>query len=615
MNQQPKTLQTILLVAVLALVLVVLSSSLLTQNGSRLAYSDVLDLFENKRVESFVLQGDTLTLTLYGSDAEQAGTATAKIGDIETFHKDLDETIAAQSAVGVLKSYNYLPAANSIWKTALPYLLVGIALLFVWFILMNRSGSGPNAMAQFTRANARFGVPSGESVTFQDVAGADEEKEELSEIVEFLRDPDRFKQLGAKIPKGVLLVGPPGTGKTLLARAVAGEANVAFLSISGSDFVELYVGVGASRVRDLFEQAKRVAPAIVFIDEIDAVGRQRGAGLGGGHDEREQTLNQLLVEMDGFSANEGVIVIAATNRKDILDPTLLRPGRFDRQIYVGAPDWRGRLAILQVHARKKPLADNVDLPAVAKATAGFTGADLANLLNEGALLAARRGKAAISQQDLETSMIKVIAGPEKKSRVVSHAEKMLTAVHEAGHAICMYCLDSQDPVHLITIIPRAQAGGMTISLPQDDRSYSSRNEMFETIVSFLGGRVAEAQKLCDISTGASNDLQRATGIARDMVAKYGMSDSIGPVSYAGGQEVFIGRDYEKTKPYSEQTAGQIDAQVQKIMREAYQRCEQILRDHAERLDKIAGFLMENENMSRTQFEAVMQDETLDQPKA
>ena len=615
MNQQPKTLQTILLVAVLALVLVVLSSSLLTQNGSRLAYSDVLDLFENERVESFVLQGDTLTLTLYGSDAEQAGTATAKIGDIETFHKDLDETIAAQSAAGVLKSYNYLPAANSIWKTVLPYLLVGIALLFVWFILMNRSGSGPNAMAQFTRANARFGVPSGESVTFQDVAGADEEKEELSEIVEFLRDPDRFKQLGAKIPKGVLLVGPPGTGKTLLARAVAGEANVAFLSISGSDFVELYVGVGASRVRDLFEQAKRVAPAIVFIDEIDAVGRQRGAGLGGGHDEGEQTLNQLLVEMDGFSANEGVIVIAATNRKDILDPALLRPGRFDRQIYVGAPDWRGRLAILQVHARKKPLADNVDLPAVAKATAGFTGADLANLLNEGALLAARRGKAAISQQDLETSMIKVIAGPEKKSRVVSHAEKMLTAVHEAGHAICMYCLDSQDPVHLITIIPRAQAGGMTISLPQDDRSYSSRNEMFETIVSFLGGRVAEAQKLCDISTGASNDLQRATGIARDMVAKYGMSDSIGPVSYAGGQEVFIGRDYEKTKPYSEQTAGQIDAQVQKIMREAYQRCEQILRDHAERLDKIAGFLMENENMSRAQFEAVMQDETLDQPKA
>ena len=606
MNQQPKTLQTILLVAVLALVLVVLSSSLLTQNGSRLAYSDVLDLFENERVESFVLQGDTLTLTLYGSDAEQAGTATAKIGDIETFHKDLDETIAAQSAAGVLKSYNYLPAANSIWKTALPYLLVGIALLFVWFILMNRSGSGPNAMAQFTRANARFGVPSGESVTFQDVAGADEEKEELSEIVEFLRDPDRFKQLGAKIPKGVLLVGPPGTGKTLLARAVAGEANVAFLSISGSDFVELYVGVGASRVRDLFEQAKRVAPAIVFIDEIDAVGRQRGAGLGGGHDEREQTLNQLLVEMDGFSANEGVIVIAATNRKDILDPALLRPGRFDRQIYVGAPDWRGRLAILQVHARKKPLADNVDLPALAKATAGFTGADLANLLNEGALLAARRGKAAISQQDLETSMIKVIAGPEKKSRVVSHAEKMLTAVHEAGHAICMYCLDSQDPVHLITIIPRAQAGGMTISLPQDDRSYSSRNEMFETVVSFLGGRVAEQLRMGDISTGASNDLQRATGIVRDMVAKYGMSDALGPVSYASGGEVFIGRDYEKTKSYSEKIAGSIDDEVEMVMRKAYSECERILTEHQSQLDAVAAYLLEHENMTRAQFEAVMQ---------
>ena len=585
MNQQPKTVQTIILIAILALVLVVISSSLLTQNSSRLAYSDVLDLFENERVESFVLQGDTLTMTLYASDTAQAGTAAARIGDIETFHKDLDETIAAQSASGILKSYNYLPAVNSIWRSVLPYLVVGVALLFVWFILMNRSGGSPNAMSQFTRANARFGVPNGEAVTFKDVAGADEEKEELSEIVEFLRDPDKFRQLGAKIPKGVLLVGPPGTGKTLLARAVAGEANVAFLSISGSDFVELYVGVGASRVRDLFDQAKRVAPAIVFIDEIDAVGRQRGAGLGGGHDEREQTLNQLLVEMDGFSANEGVIVIAATNRKDILDPALLRPGRFDRQIYVGAPDWRGRAEILQVHARKKPLADNVDLPAIAKATAGFTGADLANLLNEGALLAARNGKAAITQQDLEAAMIKVIAGPEKKSRVVSHSEKMLTAVHEAGHAVCMYCLDSQDPVHLITIIPRAQAGGMTISLPQDDKSYASRNEMFETVVSFLGGRVAEALKLCDISTGASNDLQRATKLARDMVATYGMSDAIGPVSYSSSQEVFIGRDYEKTKPYSEATAGEIDVQVQSIMREAYKRCEEILNIQAMGLKK------------------------------
>ena len=615
MNQQPKSAQTLLLLLVALLVLAVISSSLLTQNGSRLAYSEVLDLFAEERVESFVLQGDTLTLSLRASGTEDTGSATARIGDIETFHKDLDETIAAQSASGVLTSYNYLPASNSIWRTVVPYFLVGAALLFIWFILMNRANGGANGMSQFTRANARFGVPNGEAVTFKDVAGADEEKEELSEIVEFLRDPDRFRQLGAKIPKGVLLVGPPGTGKTLLARAVAGEADVAFLSISGSDFVELYVGVGASRVRDLFDQAKRVAPAIIFIDEIDAVGRQRGAGLGGGHDEREQTLNQLLVEMDGFSANEGVIVIAATNRKDILDPALLRPGRFDRQIYVGAPDWRGREEILQVHARKKPLGDNVDLAALAKATAGFTGADLANLLNEGALLAARRGAAFITQKDLETAMIKVIAGPEKKSRIVSHAEKMLTAVHEAGHAICMYCLDSQDPVHLITIIPRAQAGGMTISLPQDDKSYASRNEMFETIVSFLGGRVAESLKLCDISTGASNDLQRATGIARDMIAKYGMSDAIGPVSYASSQEVFIGRDYEKTKPYSERTAGEIDAQVQAVMREAYKRCEEILRAHSERLDKIAGFLMENENMDRTQFEAVMQDETLDQTEA
>ena len=581
------------------------------------SYAEVRELFESEQVSAFTVTDTTLRMKL--REPIDGKTELKKdLFSVTLFYDDLGELIEQQKADGIIEDYDFT-ADHSINYVAMfaPYILAVLGIFAIWYFLSVRSagGGGGDRMAKFGTASFKTGGDNKRPTTFSDVAGADEEKEELSEIVEFLRDPDRFKQLGAKIPKGVLLVGPPGTGKTLLARAVAGEANVAFLSISGSDFVELYVGVGASRVRDLFEQAKRVAPAIVFIDEIDAVGRQRGAGLGGGHDEREQTLNQLLVEMDGFSANEGVIVIAATNRKDILDPALLRPGRFDRQIYVGAPDWRGRLAILQVHARKKPLADNVDLPAVAKATAGFTGADLANLLNEGALLAARRGKAAISQQDLETSMIKVIAGPEKKSRVVSHAEKMLTAVHEAGHAICMYCLDSQDPVHLITIIPRAQAGGMTISLPQDDRSYSSRNEMFETIVSFLGGRVAEAQKLCDISTGASNDLQRATGIARDMVAKYGMSDSIGPVSYAGGQEVFIGRDYEKTKPYSEQTAGQIDAQVQKIMREAYQRCEQILRDHAERLDKIAGFLMENENMSRAQFEAVMQDETLDRPKA
>ena len=582
-----------------------------------LTYSDVLSYFENEQVKSFSVDtNNRLTMTLRPETAgEKDKTVTYVLRDLSLFVHDTEETVKAQKASGVIESYDYKPVEVNWWASFLPYLIMMAVFIVFWIYMVRQMNGQGGKLNSFGRARVKVASDEKKRVTFADVAGADEEKEELEEVVEFLKHPAEFEKLGAKIPHGVLLMGPPGTGKTLLAKAVAGEANVPFYSISGSDFVEMYVGVGASRVRDLFETARRHPASIVFIDEIDAVGRQRGTGLGGGHDEREQTLNQLLVEMDGFSANEGVIVIAATNRKDILDPALLRPGRFDRQIYVGAPDWRGRLAILQVHARKKPLADNVDLSAVAKATAGFTGADLANLLNEGALLAARRGKAAISQQDLETSMIKVIAGPEKKSRVVSHAEKMLTAVHEAGHAICMYCLDSQDPVHLITIIPRAQAGGMTISLPQDDRSYSSRNEMFETIVSFLGGRVAEAQKLCDISTGASNDLQRATGIARDMVAKYGMSDSIGPVSYAGGQEVFIGRDYEKTKPYSEQTAGQIDAQVQKIMREAYQRCEQILRDHAERLDKIAGFLMENENMSRAQFEAVMQDETLDQPKA
>ena len=571
-------------------------------SAQKVSYTDFIGRVDGGQISSVEIQGNTLI----GRGPDGASVQTYAPRDNELVSRLLDKKVEVKAQP---------PEEQPWYMTLLVSWFPMLLLIGVWIFFMRQMQGGGGKAMSFGRSRARLLNQDSARVTFEDVAGVDEAKDELSEVVEFLSNPKKFTRLGGRIPKGVLLVGPPGTGKTLLARAVAGEANVAFLSISGSDFVELYVGVGASRVRDLFEQAKRVAPAIVFIDEIDAVGRQRGAGLGGGHDEREQTLNQLLVEMDGFSANEGVIVIAATNRKDILDPALLRPGRFDRQIYVGAPDWRGRLAILQVHARKKPLADNVDLPAVAKATAGFTGADLANLLNEGALLAARRGKAAISQQDLETSMIKVIAGPEKKSRVVSHAEKMLTAVHEAGHAICMYCLDSQDPVHLITIIPRAQAGGMTISLPQDDRSYSSRNEMFETIVSFLGGRVAEAQKLCDISTGASNDLQRATGIARDMVAKYGMSDSIGPVSYAGGQEVFIGRDYEKTKPYSEQTAGQIDAQVQKIIREAYQRCEQILRDHAERLDKIAGFLMENENMSRAQFEAVMQDETLDQPKA
>ena len=569
-------------------------------------YSEVLDQFRNEKVSSFTLEGSTLTLRLRGENGAEKS-VTASIGDAELFHKDLDELIADQYASGVLTSYNYLPAPGTPWyRAALPYVVVGVILLVVFFVLMGRANGGPSAMAQFTRANAHFGLSGKEKVTFADVAGADEEKAELQQIVDFLRNPKRFYDMGAHVPKGVLLVGPPGTGKTLLARAVAGEAGVSFLSISGSDFVELYVGVGASRVRDLFEQAKRVSPSIVFIDEIDAVGRQRGAGLGGGHDEREQTLNQLLVEMDGFGKNEGVIVMAATNRKDILDPALLRPGRFDRQIYVGTPDWRGREDILKIHAKDKPLADNVDLSAIAKATAGFTGADLENLMNESALLATERNRRAITMKDMEDAMIKVIAGPEKRSRVVPQHERKLTAYHEAGHAVTMYHLPTQDPVHQITIIPRGTAGGMTISLPTDDTSYLSRNKMYETIVSFLGGRVAEQLKLDDISTGASNDIQRATGIARDMVSRYGMSSRLGPVSYASDDEVFIGRSYEKTKSYSERIAGDIDDEVHAILQKAYDQCAALLQAHDAELCRVADFLMAHGTMSRVQFEAAMQ---------
>ena len=605
MNQQQKPFRLAFVLIGMIVVLAVVSSLLSGASAPSLRYSEVLDLFRQERVESFTLEGSSLSMQLH-EPYNGSTSVSAKVGDSDQFHADLDELIRSQYESGILTAYHYPPAATPWYRTGLPYILLGILVLFVVFVLLSRSGNGPAAMSQFTRANARFGVPKGESVTFQDVAGADEEKEELAEIVEFLRDPKRFSAMGAKIPKGVLLVGPPGTGKTLLARAVAGEAGVSFLSISGSDFVELYVGVGASRVRDLFDQAKRVSPAIVFIDEIDAVGRRRGAGLGGGHDEREQTLNQLLVEMDGFSANEGVIVIAATNRQDILDPALLRPGRFDRQIYVGAPDWRGREAILRIHSRKKPLAETVDLSVLAKATAGFTGADLANLLNEAALLAARRGSSVITMKDTENAMIKIIAGPEKRSRVVPAHERRLTAFHEAGHAIAMFFLETQDPVHLITIIPRGTAGGMTISLPRDDQSYCSRKQMFETIVSFLGGRVAEHLRLGDISTGASNDIERASGIARDMVSKYGMSSALGPVSYSSDGEVFIGRDYEKTKSYSEKTAGVIDDEVHSIMEQAYARCEQILSAHLDLLDQVAQYLLEHNSMTRVQFEAAMQ---------
>ena len=605
MSQQSKPTSFLVLLVVLAVALLLVSSLLTPNTTQSLQYSDVLDLFRNEKVASFTLEGSNLTMQVRG-DGDTTSTVTAKIGDTEQFRADLDDLIAEQYAAGTLKSYNYLPASDPWYRAATPYIIGGIVLLIVFFFLSSRANGGPNGMANFTKANARFGIPTSQTVTFQDVAGADEEKEELAQIVDFLQDPKRYSRLGAKIPKGVLLVGPPGTGKTLLARAVAGEAGVSFLSISGSDFVELYVGVGASRVRDLFEQAKKVAPAIVFIDEIDAVGRRRGAGLGGGHDEREQTLNQLLVEMDGFSSNTGVIVIAATNRKDILDPALLRPGRFDRQIYVGTPDWRGREAILKVHAKDKPLADNVNLESLAKATAGFTGADLANLLNEAALLAAGKNRAVITMKDMEEAMIKVIAGPEKRSRVVSTYERKLTAFHEAGHAIAMYCLPTQDPVHMITIVPRSMAGGMTISLPQDDQTFVSKSEMFETIVGFLGGRVAEQLKLDDISTGASNDIQRATAIARDMVSKYAMSDTLGPVCYSSGNEVFIGRDYEKTKSYSEAVAGRIDDEVQSILTAAYQKCTDILKTHDDKLEAVASYLMAHNNMGRPQFEAVME---------
>ena len=610
MNDRKNTLLPSLLFLVVVAALVMVVGRLTAAPAKQLSYSEVLGLFETEQVESFTLEGTTLTLQLRGAEADTAAPY-ARIGDIETFHKDLDKLIAAQSANGVLTSYDYLPAPSAPWyRAVLPYVLAGLALLFVWMLVQNRASGGPGAMAQFTRADARLGPDRRDPVTFDDVAGAEEEKAELQQIVDFLREPKRFAAMGARVPRGVLLVGPPGTGKTLLARAVAGEADVSFFSISGSDFVELYVGVGASRVRDLFQQAKKLAPSIVFIDEIDAVGRQRGAGLGGGHDEREQTLNQLLVEMDGFGKNEGVIVMAATNRKDILDPALLRPGRFDRQIYIGAPDWRGREEILRVHAKDKPIADDVDFEALAKTTAGFTGADLANLVNEAALLAVEREHPAVTRADLEQSMIKVIAGPEKRSRIVSPAERRLTAYHEAGHAVAMFHLPTQDPVHQITIVPRGGAGGMTISLPQDDRSYASRNELFDEIVALLGGRVAEQLMLNDISTGASNDIRRATALAREMVTKYGMSERIGPVCYAEEGEIFVGRSMEKTKPYSERIAGDIDAEIHTLLQQAYDVCERLLKENTEQLTQVAEFLLENETMDRAHFEAMMRGEAV-----
>ena len=574
------------------------------------SYSQIRTLFEQEKVKNFSVKDNVLTMTVRG-EGDQTSAVTYELSNFYVFYNDLHELIDQQRSEGIIEDYDYpMGVQGSWWYQYLPYLLVilvmaGLAyMLFLRQSAANGGGGGPGPN-RFGHARTRTLADQGKKVTFNDVAGADEEKEELQEIVEFLRDPQRFTALGARIPKGVLLVGPPGTGKTLIAKAVAGEAGVHFLSISGSDFVELYVGVGASRVRDLFDQAKKEAPAIVFIDEIDAVGRQRGAGLGGGHDEREQTLNQLLVEMDGFASNEGVIVMAATNRQDILDPALLRPGRFDRQIYVGLPDIKGREEILKVHARKKPLAEDVSLSDIAKATAGFTGADLENLLNEAALLAARGGQRFISMADLHEAMMKVIAGPEKKSRVVTPHAKRLTAYHEAGHAVVIHELETQDPVHQITIIPRGGAGGMTISLPQEDRSYMSRRELEEHIAVCLGGRVAEQLVLGDISTGASSDIQKASSIARNMVTKYGMSEKLGTIAYTSeSNEVFIGRTMAQSRSYSEEIAGLIDEEVKSIVDAAYRRCEDILSQHRSQLELTAQYLLAHEVMSGETFQKV-----------
>ena len=573
-------------------------------------YSQIRTYFTQERVEYFTLKDNVLTLTLRdegGSD--KTSTFTYELARTDFFYNDMHQLIDQQLADGILKGYDYPPGIENAWWYSLigPVLMVAAAGVFLFVIFRQRAAAsgGPPGANRFGHARTRTLSDQSKPVTFDDVAGAEEEKGELQEIVEFLRDPERFTALGARIPKGVLLVGPPGTGKTLIAKAVAGEAGVHFLSISGSDFVELYVGVGASRVRDLFEQAKKEAPAIVFIDEIDAVGRRRGAGLGGGHDEREQTLNQLLVEMDGFGSNEGVIVLAATNRQDILDPALLRPGRFDRQIYVGLPDIRGREAILKVHAKTKPLAEDVSLAQIAQATAGFTGADLANLLNEAALLAARQHSQFITAAHLHEAMLKVIAGPEKKSRVVTDHARRLTAYHEAGHAVVIHQLPTQDPVHQITIVPRGPAGGMTISLPTEDKAYLSKKELEERIAVCLGGRVAEELVLQDVSTGASSDIQKASEIARAMVTKYGMSEKLGAIAYGSeSDEIFLGRSMAQARTYSEEVAAQIDQEVKDIVDRAHARCRDILTQHRHQLDITARYLLDHETMDAQTFDHV-----------
>ena len=608
--RRQKFLSILAYTAVLALLFFLIMALIRANQPKGLDYSKVVSLFEDEQVKSFTVRDGTLRLELY-QELDGSTKQVSYLSRTDAFRQDLGELFREQLRSGVLQNYTFFPKGEpSIFSKAAPYLLSGFVLLILWVFLANRAGSGGNPMSAFGKARTNLGT-GGKRVTFDDVAGAEEEKAELQELVEFLRDPEKFTRMGAKVPKGVLLVGPPGTGKTLLARAVAGEADVQFLSISGSDFVELYVGVGAGRVRDLFEQAKRVAPAIVFIDEIDAVGRHRGAGLGGGHDEREQTLNQLLVEMDGFEKNEGVIVMAATNRKDILDPALLRPGRFDRQIYVGVPDTAGREAILKIHARNKRLGEDVALQTVALATSGFTGADLENLLNEAAILAVRRSSAVIEMEDLNEAMMKIIAGPAKRSRVQLQRDRRVTAVHEAGHAVAMYHLPNHDPVHQITIIPRGQALGLTVSLPEEDSEHLTRNQMYEAIVSLLGGRAAEALFLQDISTGASSDIQRATQLARDMVSKYGMSERIGTIAYGSDEEVFIGRDYEKTKSYSERVASDLDAEIKALVDRAYAQCSQILTQSKDKVLEVSDYLLEHETMSGAQFRACMEGRAMD----
>ena len=604
-----RSIPIFLYLAIMALLLSLISGLIGRMNQGP-AYSEVVRLFEEEQVKSFSVADDTITLWLYHPYKGETE-LTAALADSDAFRREMWELIQTQHSAGILETFHFAPEKGlSFYDLILPLLIVGLALLVIWFLLMSRANSG-NPMNNFGKARITLGAPNSNKVTFNDVAGADEEKEELAEVVDFLRDPQKYTKIGARIPHGILLVGPPGTGKTLLARAVAGEADVQFLSLSGSDFMELYVGVGASRVRDLFAQARKIAPAIIFIDEIDAVGRQRGTGMGGGHDEREQTLNQLLVEMDGFGRTEGVIVLAATNRADILDPALLRPGRFDRQIYVGRPDVKGRADILKVHARDKRLDEQVDLKTVARATPGFTGADLSNLLNEAAILAARENREALSMADINEAMMKITAGPAKKSHVRQRKDLKITAIHEAGHAVAMYRLPTAGGVQHITVVPRGQSLGSTWSLPKDDSSNMTRNEMYEQIVGLLGGRVAEALYVGDISVGASNDIDRATKLARDMVARYGMCESLGTVSYLDGGEVFVGRDYHATKSYSEKVAATIDDEVKLLIDKAYDHCRQLLVDNSEPFQRVVDFLLENESMTGKQFAACMEGRTVE----